>query len=75
MKRNKTEFRHVHTGTGKVTRITECDGKFYIGDSNVRAEGKMVHYKGVKNINYGKNRIKQTIGDEWSDYAFTSNDL
>ena len=54
MKRNKTDLRHVNTKTGKVTRVTECDGKYYIGDTNIRAEGNMTHYRGVKHINYGK---------------------
>jgi len=72
--RNKTDFRHVHTGDGKVTRVTESNGLYFIGDTNKRAEGKMVHYNGVKYINHGKNRI--TISDdEWSDFAKTSSDL
>jgi len=57
--RNKTDLRHVHTGNGKVTRVTEQDGKYYVGDTNVRAEGNMTHYKGVKHINVGKNRWKK----------------
>lgn len=74
--RNKTEFRHIHTGTGKVTRVTEYNGQYFIGDTNIRAEGKMVHYKAVKKINYGKNRFnKLERGDEWSDFAYTSEDL
>jgi hypothetical protein len=32
----------------------------------------MTHYKGVKNI--GSKGYKE-IGDEWSDFAFTSDDL
>lgn len=72
--RNKTEFRHVHTITGKVTRVTELNGEFYIGNSNVRAEGKMVHYNGVKYINVGKHRYVEH-GDEWSDFACTSDDI
>lgn len=75
MKRNKTDMRHVNTKTGKVTRVTECDGKYYIGDTNIRAEGNMTHYNGVKHINYGKNRFRPIINDEWSDYAKTSDDL
>ena len=75
MKRNKTDLRHVNTKTGKVTRVTECDGKYYIGDTNIRAEGNMTHYNGVKHINYGKNRVKLSRGDEWSDYVKTSDEL
>ena len=54
--RNETDFRHVHTGTGKVTRITEENGLYFIGDTNKRAEGNMTHFNGVKHINFGKNR-------------------
>lgn len=73
--RNKTEFRNIDRKTGKVTRITGENGMFFIGDSNVRAEGKMVHYKGinsVRNSNYKKELI---LGDEFSDYCYTSEDL
>ena len=73
--RNKTDFRHVNTGNGKVTRVTEENGLYYIGDTNIRAEGKMVHYKSVRRINWGKNRFEGNIGDEWSDFAYTSDDI
>jgi hypothetical protein len=69
--RNKTELRYVDRKTGKVTKVTEEDGKYFIGDTNERAEGRMTHYKGVKNIG---SKYKE-IGDEWSDFAFTSDDL
>ena len=75
MQRNKTDLRHVNTKTGKAVRVTECNGKYYIGNTNIRAEGNMTHYRGVKHINYGKNRFNIDEDNEWSDYAKTSDDL
>lgn len=70
--RNKTEFRHVERKTGKVIRVTEESGKYFIGDTKERAEGKMVHFRGVKHLGQ---RTYTEPGDEWSDYAKTADDL
>ena len=70
--RNKTELRYVDRKTGKVTRVTEEGGKYFIGDTSERAEGRMTHYKGVRNIG---GKVYKEEGDEWSDFAFTSDDL
>ena len=73
--RTKTEFRHVNTKTGKVTRVTCENGCYYIGDTNIRAEGKMVHFNGVKHINFGPNRFRKLEPqDEWSDYCYSQSD-
>lgn len=66
-------MRHVNS-QGKTQRVTKSeDGEFFIGNTQERAEGKMCHYTQTlrsRSINPYSNE-----GDEWSDYAHTSDDL
>jgi hypothetical protein len=72
--RSKTSLRYVDKNNKKVTRVTYEDGKYFIGDTNERAEGKMTHYKGVRN--FTENKVhQQKEYNEWSDYAYTSEDF
>jgi len=82
--RKKTPFRHI-TPDGSKVRVTQDGEAFYIGDTNERAEGKMVHHKRV-NYNNGKlpsKRPDYAINNpfygsghgEMDDYAHTADDL
>lgn len=41
MNRNKTIFRHVKSD-GSLINVTESDGKYYIGNTDKEAKGKMM---------------------------------
>lgn len=70
--RNKTKFRHIEKGTKKIIKVTEENGEFFIGNTNERAENKMMHHSQI-NRNGIKNNHEEN--DEWSDYAKTSEDF
>ena len=80
MSRSKTQFRHIDSDN-KVTRVTKEDDAFYIGDTNERAEGKMMHYNSVQHANNHRpdhainNPYYGSGNGEWDDYAHTSEDL
>lgn len=67
MSREKTKLRHI-TREGKTVRVTKEEGKYYIGNSSERAEGKMIHHSSI-------GKAKYEDDDEWSDYAHTAEDL
>ena len=61
MNRNKTDFRHINED-GEVSRVTEENNEFFIGNSNDRAEGKMSHYKNVNKLQDEHNEMS-----DWAD--------
>lgn len=82
MPRNKTELRHINR-KGEKIRVTEENGELFIGNTNERAEGKVVHYKSIQHMKKGSTRLPHQINNpyfgsghgEWDDYAHTSADL
>lgn len=75
--REKTQLRHI-TKEGKKIRVTKEGDALYIGNTNERAEGKVIHHKGLvegklPRRNRHNNRYQEY--NEWSDFAGTSDDL
>lgn len=78
MSRSKTGLRHIDS-QGKIHRVTKNEeGKFFIGNSDERAEGKMCHYSQLNRSNGGGTYGNPFIGTgngEWDYYAHSADDL
>jgi len=77
MQREKTNLRHI-TKEGQKIRVTKEGDALYIGNTNERAEGKVIS---AKTLGYNNGKLpKRYRGryeeqDEWGDFAYTADDL
>lgn len=74
--RSKTGLSHV-TESGDRIRVTSEEGKFFIGNTNERAEGRMIRSQDAQHLHTIRNHASNRDGDDDTsqDYCWSESDI
>lgn len=72
--RRKTGLSHV-TKSSKRIRVTSEDGKYFIGNTNERAEGRMIRSQYAQHLDIIRNHDIDDDSDVSQDYCWSESDI